>query len=60
MTQVRRAVGRQSIAARPDVPVADYHDEISEANFHKIRDAVAEINDPKRKRHMISSVEGCD
>lgn len=60
MTQVRRADGRQSIAPRPAVPVVDYHHEISDANFQKIKEAVAEINDPKRKRHLVSSVEGCD
>jgi hypothetical protein len=60
MTQARRAYGRQSIAPRPDVPVVEYHHEISEANFQKIKEAVADLNDPKRKRHLVSSVEGCD
>lgn len=60
MTKALRAHGRQSIAARPDVPVADYHDEISDDNFRKIQEAVADLNDPKRKRHLVSSVEGCD
>jgi hypothetical protein len=60
MTQARRAHGRQSIAPRPEVPVVDYHHEISEANFRKIQEAVADLNDPKRKRHLVSSVEGCD
>lgn len=60
MTQVRRAHGRQSIAPRPDVPAMDYHHEISDANFAKIKESVADLNDPKRKRHLVSSVEGCD
>jgi len=60
MNQVRRSAGRQAIAARPDVPAADYHDEISDANFQKIKEAVSDINDPARKRHLVSSVEGCD
>ena len=60
MNQVRRSTGRQALAARPDVPAADYHDEITDADFEKIKQSVADINDPKRRRHLVSSVEGCE
>lgn len=60
MNQIRRSAGRQTIAVRPEIPGADYHDEISETNFQKIKSAVAEINDPQYKRHLVTSVEGLE
>lgn len=60
MNQIRRSAGRQTIAARPEIPAADYNDEISGVNFKKIKAAVADINAPEHKRHLVTSVEGLD
>lgn len=60
MNQIRRSTGRGTIAVRPEIPIADYHDEISEADFQKIKTAVADVNDPQHKRHLVSSVEGLE
>jgi hypothetical protein len=56
MTTPRQAAGRKTVA-RPAIPPADYHDEISDKNFQKIKDAVADLNSPDHKRHIVTGID---
>jgi len=55
MTGAPKTAGRKPVRVRPEVPRADYSDEVSAAAMKKLRAAVAEENDPKRKRVLIAN-----
>ncbi len=57
MNSTRQKGGLRPVAIRPEIPRADYHDEISPEAFEKLKDEVADINDPKRKRTRISGFD---
>lgn len=57
MSEARRALGRKQSGPRPTIPPADYKDEISDANWAKIRDRVADLNDPTHKRTHVAGID---
>jgi hypothetical protein len=48
--------GVRPVAIRPDIPKADYMDEVSDEAFEKLRNAVQDLNDPKRPKKIIGSI----
>ena len=57
MSDARRALGRKPSGPRPAIPPADYKDEISDANWTKIKERVADLNDPAHKRTLVAGVD---
>ena len=57
MSGARPKGGLRSVAIRPEIPAADYQDEISPQAFEKLRECVADINDPNRKKTRISGFD---
>ena len=56
MNGTKRSAGRKPVRIRPEVPRADYTDDISDKAFEKLRESVADLNDPKHKRRVVSSI----
>jgi hypothetical protein len=56
MTSARQQGGLRPVRIRPKVPKADYTDEISQEAFEELRSKVADLNDPKRKRTVVSTI----
>ncbi len=57
MNGARPKGGSRHVAIRPEIPAADYHDEISQEAFDKLRKAVADLNEPNHKRTRISGFD---
>lgn len=55
-----RQTGRKPVATRPPIPSVDYYDEISGEAFAKLREAVAELNAPARKRCLVEGLNLSD
>ncbi len=49
--------GRRPVAIRPEIPRADYQDEISDETFEKIKKSVEDINSPDHKRTRVSGFD---
>lgn len=57
MHGARQKDGLRPVRVRPEIPKTDYYDEISGEAFQKLRQSVADLNDPKRKRTRISGFD---
>ena len=57
MNGTRPKGGMRPVAIRPEIPKADYQDEISPDAFEKLREAVKDINDPNRPKTRISGFD---
>ncbi|MGL4966119.1 MAG: hypothetical protein ACRC67_33170 [Inquilinus sp.] len=56
MTRSAMRTHRGSLTYRPEPEPADYRDEISDQAFAKLKETLAEENDPKRKRRIVSCI----
>ncbi len=54
-TAKKGAVGGQP--PRRDIPPVDYHDEISDKQWEKIKELTQDINGPDVKRQIISGID---
>jgi hypothetical protein len=50
MNGARPKGGMRPVSIRPEIPKADYHDEISAEDFEKLRKAVEGVSAAKRTR----------
>ncbi len=57
MSGARPKGGIRPVSIRPEIPKADYLDEISDEAFAKLRDAVKDINSKDHKRTRISGFD---
>jgi hypothetical protein len=57
MNDARPRGGRKPVRIRPNIPPADYTDEISPEAFQKLRAEVADLNAPDRKRTIIAGMD---
>jgi len=57
MTGLKRSTGSNKGYIRPEIVPCDHSDEISDEAFTKLRNAVADINDPNHKRVIVISID---
>jgi len=60
MNGIRRKNGRKPLATRPEVVPLDYHDEISDEAFQKLKEVVKDINAPSHKRVLVDGIDWPD